>query len=95
MGYLVAFAVQFVICDYFFLVTACAVPMGFGVFMLMALLIDDLKFNLSSINKYVKSKRERSKLATYLTDTIHFHSVVKQLSFTTEVVAIVFSFQIS
>lgn len=79
MGYLVAFAVQFVICFYFFLLAACYSAMALGIFMLMTLLFNDLKLNLNSINKCAESKSERSQLRSCIIDTIHFHSVVKQL----------------
>lgn len=58
----------------------CAFSMGVGMFMLMALLINDIQINLKSIDKCLKSKQKRLQITKQYTDTIHFHSVVKQLS---------------
>lgn len=54
--------------------------MGIGVYMPMTMLIDDTKINLNSINECFKSKSERPQISKQLLNTIHFHSVVKQLS---------------
>lgn len=78
--YLIAFFVQFVLCAYVFIMIACAFCMGIGFYMVLALLIDDLEIHLNAINECAKSRKKRPRLEKQFLETIHLHSVVKQLS---------------
>lgn len=62
------------------LLISIAIGSGVGVYMLTMVFIKDIKNNLDVINEMAKSKRRRTQLFKQLTDTIHTHSIGKELS---------------
>lgn len=64
------------------LLISCSLSSGVGVYMWGLTMTKDIKINLNSINEIVHSKNKRSKLSKRFNDTVHYHSVVKQLSTT-------------
>lgn len=80
-GYIFAFVFELIGAAYLMLICACLMSQGFSSCWLFIAFADDLKSELSALNKYTRTKR-KTKLQIY--DQIHkffqFHTKVKQLS---------------
>ena len=80
IGYLIAFALQYITIKYLYMFGAAIVSFEISIYLLITALIEDVKRNISSINELVKSKEKRRQMSEKLRDLIQFHSNVKQLS---------------
>lgn len=71
---------QYIAIGYMSFFVACCVSTGVGFAIFVMLFTKDIKQNLSSINKTVKSKENRTQLLLDFCDVIEMHSATKKLS---------------
>lgn len=80
LGYLLGVATQYIIFLITFLMTACAVSMGFGVYLLFMAMCEDINNNLDTLNRLLNTQKNPARISKQFSDLIHLHSNVKQLS---------------
>ena len=71
---------QYIVVKYFYMLIAAALSLEIGAYLVMIPFIEDIKNNISSFNEIAKSKKNLRKILEQLSDSIQFHSQVKQLS---------------
>lgn len=79
-GYIIAFAVQYTAMWYVHCNIACMISLAFGSFLVSMSVIKNIKNNIYSINKNVKSKENRLQTFKKISNFIDFHATLKQLS---------------
>lgn len=80
VGYLLGVAIQYMIFLNTFIMTACAVSMGFGVYLLFMSMCDDINNNLDTFSRLIKSEKNPAFIVAQFSEFIQLHSSVKQLS---------------
>lgn len=77
-GFLVAFAVEYILELNMLFFSICALCFGIGFYILIAAFTNDLKNDLTSFMAYSKSKRNRIRILKQLISFIQFQSVVQR-----------------
>lgn len=80
IGYLMGFILQYTMALYIYRVDACGMSYGAGVTPFLFSAIGEIKDIISSIGEMIKSKRNRSQSFKPVSNFIHFHSELIQLS---------------
>ena len=80
IGYLIAFAIQYISLGHLYILGAAVISLEIGCYLWMMELIEDIKNDINSINKTAKLRKNQTQMSKQLTDSIEFHSKVKQLS---------------
>lgn len=59
---------------------ACTLSIGFGAYMFIIALTDDIKHNLNAINDNIKGRADRLKIVEQFSDFIEIHWSAKKLN---------------
>lgn len=65
---------------YILYAVACILAIGFGAYMFIIALTDDIKINTNAINENIKTKANQLKIVEQFSDFIETHSSAKELS---------------
>lgn len=79
LGYIVAFIAQNIVAFCLFTITSVCVAVGFGTFLLAISMTNDIRDDLSLINKNAKNKKKIGRALKQLGELIQYHSDAKQL----------------
>lgn len=91
VGYLFGVATQYVIFLNTFVMTACAVSMGYGVYLLFISMCEDIENNLDTFSRLIKIEKNPALIFQQFSAFIQLHSSVKQLSCYSHTNTIIFS----
>lgn len=71
---------QYIAVLYLIFFVGCCVIHGIGLYLFITTMVDDIQNNYSAINDRVRLKKNRLHIFKPFYETIHFHSITKQLS---------------
>lgn len=80
IGYLMAFALTYVMLKHVYVFASAALSFEIGCYLWVMEFIKDIKNHTNSLNATAKSRRKRWQTMERLRDSIEFHSHIKQLS---------------